>query len=81
MTAVVDTASLATARLHVDHVLSKLVWKLHNSQDGVAQSLYGFYAGAERQQEDVEPADEEAHGPADDDQPEEPQHGPQEAWA
>jgi len=70
---------LTAQRLHRNHVLSEGVRKLDDAEQRVRQTLDGLDAGAEGQQEDVDPREQEADGPADEDEEQEPEDGPQDA--
>ena len=74
-------AQLRAAWLHRHHVLGARQRQLQQFEDGFAHALDGVDAGGERQQEDVDPGDEEGDRPADEPQRQEPQKAPQQPRA
>lgn len=68
---------LTAQRLHGDHVLKACHGQLYNLENGFTHALDGLYTDGERQQEHVEPGDEESQGPGEEPEDEEPENGPQ----
>eukprot|EP00916_Digyalum_oweni_P013728 GHVL01022529.1.p1 GENE.GHVL01022529.1~~GHVL01022529.1.p1 ORF type:complete len:126 (-),score=15.18 GHVL01022529.1:186-563(-) len=69
-----------TQRLHGDHVLNARDRKLDDPQDGLAHSFERLDADGERNEEDVEPGDEEGDRPRQEPEDEEPQDTPENPW-
>ena len=65
------------AWLHGDHVFSECEWEFDNAQDSLTHVLQWVNTGGERNDEDVEPCDQEADGPSDKPQAEKPEDCPE----
>ena len=74
-------AVLGAAWLHGDHVLCARQGQFDDPQDGLTDAFQWIDAGREGQQQHVEPGDEEGDGPGQHQQRQEPEDGPDKAWA
>jgi len=76
---VVAARSFSTHRLHGDHVLGACLGQLDHLQQRLLEGVAWLAAGAERQQDDVEPGEQERQPPRQKDQ-QEPNDCADDAW-
>ncbi len=71
-----DLALATAARLHLEHVLGESERQLYELENGVTHTLERLDAGGEGEEQDVQPGNEEADWPAEEDETQEPEYGP-----